>query len=59
MIIRFPRNCQFKCPYFHSWGMSIDDYTCPCDLLDKQVDECSMDLDWYLCLLPDDVVEEK
>ena len=55
---KFPQDCPFKCPHFRSWDMSIDDYTCVCDLLNAQVDECDMDFDWYYCPL-DNVTKEE
>lgn len=36
MADRFPKDCwEKKCPHFHYWDMSIDDYTCFCDLLNS------------------------
>ena len=40
MSKQFPKDCNKDCPHFHTWDMSIDDYTCVCDKLGIQIDEC-------------------
>ena len=41
---KFPRDCWEKqCQYFHCYDMNIDDFTCFCDLLKIQCDECDED----------------
>lgn len=37
---KFPVDCPKTCKYFHCWDMSIDDYTCYCEKLKVQIDEC-------------------
>jgi len=39
----FPRDCTYECPHFCSWDMSIDDWTCTCDILKIQIDACDSD----------------
>ena len=51
---KFPQDCTTKCPYFRTWDLSIDDWTCVCDLLKVQVDECDMDFAWIYCPLKED-----
>ena len=51
---KFPQDCTTKCPHFHTWDLSIDDWTCVCDLLKAQVDECDMDFAWMYCPLKED-----
>ena len=46
---KFPRDCTKDCPYFHTWDMLIDDWTCVCDLLKVQIDECDMDFQFEYC----------
>ena len=48
---RFPRDCTDKCPHFHAWDMSVDDWTCVCDLLGMKIDECDVDYKWEICPL--------
>ncbi len=36
----FPKDCDKSCVHFHTWDMSVDDWTCVCDLLCIQIDEC-------------------
>lgn len=48
---RFPQDCTTECPHFRTWDLSIDDWTCVCDLLKVQVDECDMDFAWMYCPL--------
>lgn len=49
----FPRDCPRDCPHFRAWDMSIDDWTCRCDLLNVQIDECDMDYQRVRCPLDD------
>jgi len=50
MSDKFPKDCWGKdCVHFHIWDMSIDDYTCICDLLKVQVDDCDRYFDCYPC----------
>lgn len=49
----FPRDCPHDCPHFRAWDMSIDDWTCRCDLLNVQIDECDMDYQRVRCPLDD------
>ena len=49
----FPRDCPRDCPHFHAWDMSIDDWTCVCDLLHCQIDECDEDYQQARCPLDD------
>ena len=51
--IKFPKDCQKNCPHFHTWDMSVDDWTCVCDLLKMQIDDCDMDFKWAYCPLKD------
>lgn len=37
----FPNDCA-GCPHFHSFDMSIDDWTNICDILKVQVDDCDI-----------------
>ena len=49
---RFPKDCWHKrCPYFHFWDMSVDDITCVCDKLHKQIDACDEDFVFMVCPL--------
>lgn len=48
---KFPLDCSFECPHYHSWDLSIDDWTCVCDKLGVQIDECDMDFKWMFCPL--------
>lgn len=49
----FPRDCPRDCPHFRAWDMSIDDWTCVCDLLHCQIDECDTDYQQARCPLDD------
>lgn len=52
-MIRFPKDCWNKnCPHFHCWDMSVDDFTCVCDKLKKQVDACDEDFSFLVCPEP-------
>ena len=52
MMSRFPKDCWDKeCPYFHYWDMNVDDLTCFCDKLKKQIDACDEDWCFYICPL--------
>ena len=56
---RFPKDCwDQNCPHFYAWDMSVDDYTCVCDLLQKQCDACDEDYSFLLCPLPEKPKEE-
>jgi hypothetical protein len=55
---RFPRDCPFDCPHYHSWDLSVDDWTCVCDKLGVQIDECDMDFKWMFCPLNNNEVKE-
>lgn len=46
---RFPRDCTTDCPHFKTWDLSVDDWTCVCDKLGVQIDECDMDFFWRYC----------
>lgn len=46
---RFPRDCTTDCPHFKTWDLSVDDWTCVCDKLGVQIDECDMDFSWRHC----------
>ena len=46
---RFPRDCTTDCPHFKTWDLSVDDWTCVCDKLGVQIDECDMDFSWRYC----------
>lgn len=48
---RFPRDCTIECPHFKTCDLSIDDWTCVCDLLNLQIDECDMDYKLEKCPL--------
>ena len=48
---RFHRDCTKECPHFHTWDLSIDDWTNVCDLLKVQIDDCDMDFNWMYCPL--------
>lgn len=47
----FPRDCPRDCTHFHAWDMSIDDWTCVCDLLHCQIDVCDEDYQQVRCPL--------
>lgn len=56
----FPKDCTKECPYYHSWDLSIDDYTNVCDKLHVQVDDCDAYGPFYVPILcPLDEKEEK
>ena len=56
----FPENCTKECPYYHSWDLSIDDYTNVCDKLHIQVDDCDAYGSLYVPILcPLDEKEEE
>ena len=38
----FPVDCK-GCPYYHSYDMSVDDWTNVCDVLGAQIDDCDID----------------
>jgi hypothetical protein len=46
----FPRDCR-SCPHYHTWDMSVDDWTSVCDVLHIQVDDCDSDYIKYKCPL--------
>ena len=48
---KFPQDCNRKCPHYHTWDMSVDDWTNVCDLLKAQIDDCDMDFQWMYCPL--------
>ncbi len=48
---KFPKDCERDCPHYHSWDMSVDDWTNACDLLKVQIDDCDMDFKWMYCPL--------
>ena len=48
---KFPRDCPRDCPHLYSWGMSADDRTNVCDLLNVKIDNCDMDFNWMYCPL--------
>ncbi len=48
---KFPKDCTKDCPHFHTWDMSVDDWTCVCDLLNTQIDLCDSDFEWMFCPL--------
>ena len=48
---KFPKDCTRDCPHYHSWDMSVDDWTNVCDLLKVQIDDCDMDFNWMYCPL--------
>lgn len=50
----FPLDCTTECPFFHTWDMSIDDWTSVCDLLNVQVDDCDVVIIRYRCPLEKD-----
>ena len=56
MSKRFPKDCPYTCPHFHAWDLSIDDWTCVCDKLGVQIDECDMDFKWMFCPLDNNEV---
>lgn len=49
----FPRDCPRDCPHFRAWDMSIDNWTCVCDLLHCQYDECDTGFQQVRCPLDD------
>lgn len=55
----FPRDCTDKCPHFQTWDMSVDDWTCICDLLGVQIDVCDMNYQFMHCPLKDDETEQR
>ena len=55
---RFPRDCTKECPHFHTWDLSIDDWTSVCDLLKVQIDDCDMDFNWMYCPLKEGANDE-
>lgn len=44
----FPVDCR-GCTHYHSWDMSVDDWTNVCDILNAQVDDC--DIEWTLRII--------
>lgn len=51
---KFPQDCTTKCQHFHTWDMSVDDWTCVCDKLGVQIDDCDSDFQWMYCPLSED-----
>ena len=51
---RFPRDCTMDWPHYRTWDLSIDDWTCVCDKLGVQIDECDMDFNWMYCPLKEE-----
>ena len=51
---RFPQDCTTECPHFHACDMSVDDWTCVCDLLKVQSDTCDSDFKWMYCPLKEE-----
>lgn len=56
---RFPRDCTKECPHFHTWDLSIDDWTSVCDLLKVQIDDCDMDFNWMFCPLKEGANDDR
>lgn len=56
---KFPKDCSRVCSHYHTWDMSIDDWTSVCDLLNKRVDDCDMDFMWFYCPLKGEENNEK
>ena len=56
---RFPQDCTTECPHFHAWDMSVDDWTCVCDLLKVQIDDCDSDFQWMYCPLKNGEYKQK
>ena len=54
---KFPLDCSFKCPHYHSYDLSIDDWTCICDKLNVQIDEYDTDFKWMFCPLDNNEVK--
>lgn len=51
---RFPKDCWDKgCEHFHVTDMSIDDFLCVCDVLEKECDACDEDFCFLFCPLED------
>ena len=48
---KFPKDCPLNCPHFHTYDLSVDDWTCICDKLKVQIDECDMDFSFMFCPL--------
>lgn len=48
---KFPKDCPINCSHFHTYDLSIDDWTCICDKLHAQIDECDMDFSFMFCPL--------
>lgn len=49
-MTRFPKDCWTQnCKHFHVQDMSVDDYTCYYDLLEKQCDDCDEDYSFEQC----------
>lgn len=46
----FPMDCR-GCPHYHTWDMSVDDWTSVCDVLKVQIDDCDSDFYKYKCPL--------
>lgn len=56
---KFPKDCTRDCPHYHSWDMSVDDWTNVCDLLKVQIDDCDTDFNWMYCPLAEPPEEAK
>lgn len=49
---RFPKDClDKKCEHFHCWDMSVDDFCCACDILQRECDACDEDFSYVRCPL--------
>lgn len=56
---KFPRDCTADCLHFHTWDMSIDDWTCVCDKFGVQIDECDMGFNWMFCPLKENEIFDR
>lgn len=53
---RFPKDCWDKnCEHFHYWDMSVDDFCCACDILQRECDACDEDYCYLRCPLEEKV----
>lgn len=55
---RFPKDCNYNCPHYSEYDLSIDDLVGCCSLLNKECDLCDSDFSLYLCPKEDSTCQE-
>ena len=50
-IKHFPRDCRDDCEFYRAWDINIDDLTCVCMKLNRQIDLCDCGRSYEECPL--------